>query len=142
MIDRSIVTRYANFLSDVSETVVRALTRIIFVERTSTSLKWMLIFFATWKVSAHISTMNIILIAGISAFIFPRLYISNKDIVDAHIQKGETMIQMGIDKASSTATEVVNNSYTKSRFMFAKVGTTGTDAKNTMQKTSCALKED
>jgi sensor domain CHASE-containing protein len=102
----------------------------------------MVIFFLVWKISAHVSTMNIVLLGIISAFIFPRLYISNKDIVDAHIQKGQTMIQSGIQKAQSAATDAVNHSYTKSRFFFAKVGTTGTDAKNTLQKSSAVLKED
>lgn len=141
MVDRHSVDRYANLLTDLSETVVRALTRIVFVESTATSLKWMLIFFAIWKVSSVMSTMNIVLIGIISAFIFPRLYISNKDIVDAHIQKGQNMIQLGLNKAQTAASDAVNQSYTKSRFFVAKVGTTGTDAKNTLQKTSAVLKE-
>ncbi|KAL0146344.1 hypothetical protein V8B55DRAFT_1469926 [Mucor lusitanicus] len=88
MIDKQSVRHYSTVLTEVSETLIRALTRIVFVENTATSLKWMSIFFVIWKVSAHVSTMDI------------------------------------------------------QRAAFAKAGTTGTDAKNTMSKESVTIKED
>ncbi|KAI9487436.1 MAG: Reticulon-domain-containing protein [Benjaminiella poitrasii] len=142
MIDKNSVNRYATMLSEVAETVIRALTRIIFIENTATSMKWMAIFFAIWKVSAHVSTMNIIMTVVISAFIFPRLYISNKDVVDAHLHKGQTMLQTGIKQAQDVATHAVQDTYAKSRAFVAKTGTTGTDAKNTMSKHSVTLKDE
>ncbi|GAN01288.1 hypothetical protein MAM1_0006c00721 [Mucor ambiguus] len=142
MIDKQSVRHYSTVLTEVSETLIRALTRIVFIENTATSIKWMSIFFVIWKVSAHVSTMDIVLAVVISAFIFPRLYISNKDVVDAQIQKGQTLIQTGIEKAQNAATTAAQDTYTKSRAAFAKAGTTGTDAKNTLSKESVAVKED
>lgn len=142
MIDKQSVRHYSTVLTEVSETLIRALTRIVFIENTATSIKWMSIFFVIWKVSAHVSTMDIVLAVVMSAFIFPRLYISNKDVVDAQIQKGQTMIQNGIEKAQTAATSAAQETYTKSRAAFAKAGTTGTDAKNTMSKESVTVKED
>jgi hypothetical protein len=142
MIDRKSVSHYSNVMTDLTETVVRALTRIVFVENTFTSMKWMAIFFLIWKVSSVVSTMNIVLTTVISAFIFPRLYISNKEIVDAHIHKGQTLLNTGMTKAQTAAADVVQSSYSKSRAFVAQVGTTGTDAKNTLSKSSATLKED
>jgi len=142
MIDKQSVRHYSTVITEVSETVIRALTRIIFIENTVTSVKWMSIFFVIWKVAAHVSTMDIVLMVVISAFTFPRLYISNKEVVDAHIQKGQTMIQTGINKAQNAATENVQNTYVKARAFVAKAGTTGTDAKNTMSKHSVTMKDD
>lgn len=142
MIDRRSVNHYSTVITELSETVIRALTRIIFVEDTLTSIKWMSIFFAIWKISAHFSTMDIILMVVISAFTFPRLYISNKDVVDAQFQKGQTLLQSGIHKAQTAATENAQNTYVKAKAYVAQVGTTGTDAKNTMTKHSVTLKDD
>ncbi|CEP08156.1 hypothetical protein [Parasitella parasitica] len=142
MIDRKSVRHYSTVLTELSETMIRALTRIVFVENTATSIKWMSIFFVIWKVSAHVSTMDIVLAVVISAFVFPRLYISNKNVVDAQIQKGQTLIHNGIEKVQNAATTAAQDTYVKSRAAFAKAGTTGTDAKNTMSKESVTIKED
>lgn len=142
MINQESVNHYSTVITELAETVIRALTRIIFVENTVTSLKWMGIFFAIWKISAHFSTMDIVLMVVISAFTFPRLYISNKDVVDAQLQKGQTMLQTGINKAQNVAAENVQNSYAKARAYVAQAGTTGTDAKNTMRKSSVTMKDE
>ncbi|KAI8389475.1 hypothetical protein BD560DRAFT_381806 [Blakeslea trispora] len=142
MIDRQNVRHYSNVMTEVAETVIRALTRIVFIENTWTSAKWMSIFFVVWKISAHVSTMNIILGFVVSAFVFPRLYISNKDVVDAQLHKGQTLLQSGIKQAHTAATSAVQDTYAKSRAFVAQAGTTGTDAKNTMTKQSVTVKED
>lgn len=141
-INRDSVNYYSNVLVDISETVIRALTRILFVENTVTSVKWMIIFFIVWKVSARLSTMDILLGAILSAFTFPRLYISNKDIVDAQIRRGQTLIQKGFEQAQHAATDGVHGAYDKTRSFVAGVGTTETDAKNTLRHTSVTTKED
>jgi hypothetical protein len=142
MIDRKSVRHYSTMMTEVSETVIRALTRIVFIENTATSAKWMCIFFVIWKVSAYISTMDIVLAVVTSAFIFPRLYISNKDVVDAQLHKGQILLQNGIHQARSVASKAVHDTYNKSRAYVAKAGTTGTDAKNTMSNTSVTTKQD
>ncbi|KAG2235028.1 Reticulon-domain-containing protein [Thamnidium elegans] len=142
MINQQSVNHYSTVITELSETVIRALTRIIFIENTMTSIKWMTISFAIWKISAHFSTMDIVLMVVISAFTFPRLYISNKDVVDAQLQKGQSIIQTGINKAQTAATENVQNTYVKARAFVAQVGTTGTDAKNTMRKSSVTIKDE
>lgn len=142
MIDRGSVNHYATVISELSETVIRALTRIIFIEDTLTSVKWMSIFFVIWKISAHFSTMDIVLMVVVSAFTFPRLYISNKEVVDAQFQKGHTLLQSSIHKAQTAATENAQSTFVKAKAYVAQVGTTGTDAKNTMTHHSVTLKDD
>ncbi|KAG2235914.1 Reticulon-domain-containing protein [Thamnidium elegans] len=142
MVNQQSVNHYSTVITELSETVIRALTRIIFIENTMTSIKWMAISFAIWKISAHFSTMDIVLMVVISAFTFPRLYISNKDAVDAQLQKGQSIIQNGINKAQTAATENAQNTYVKAKAYVAQVGTTGTDAKNTMKKSSVTIKDE
>ncbi|KAI8970942.1 Reticulon-domain-containing protein [Pilobolus umbonatus] len=141
-INRDSINRMTSIFIDISETVVRALTRIVFVENTITSVKWMSIFFVIWKISARVPTMDILLSLIISAFIFPRLYISNKEVVDAQIHKGQSLIQEGINKAQNVATEGVHETYDKARNFVAHVGTSETDAKNTLRHTSVTAKEE
>ncbi|KAG1184257.1 hypothetical protein G6F35_015143 [Rhizopus arrhizus] len=127
---------------EVAETVIRGLTRIVFIDDTKTSLKWLAMSFFVWKVSAHMSAINLILMVTLSAFTFPRLYISNKDLVDAHLQKGQNLVQHGINRAQEAARDGIQDTYAKARSMAAKSGTTGTDAKNTMNKSSITVKQD
>jgi hypothetical protein len=138
-INKGSVTHYTSVAVEVAETVIRALTRIVFVEDTLTSFKWMVIFFMTWKVSAYVGTMDILLTLVISAFIFPRLYMSNKDTVDSHIQKGQHMIQMGLENAQVTAEQGMKDAYGKAKTYFYQ--TSNTDAKNTTNDTSATLKD-
>lgn len=141
-IDRNSVKHYSTVTIEVLETLIRALTRIVFVEDTLTSIKWLSIFFIVWKVSAHVSTMNIILAFVISAFIFPHLYITNKDVVDAHLQRGQNIIQTNLNRAHQAARDGIQNGYVKARASIAQVGTTGTDAKNTLNNASVTLKNE
>jgi hypothetical protein len=140
-INKGSVTHYTSVAVEVAETVIRALTRIVFVEDTLTSLKWMVIFFMTWKVSAYVATMDILLTLVISAFIFPHLYMSNKDIVDSHLQKGQHMVQAGLENAQVTAEQGMKDAYGKAKTYFYQTGTSNTDAKNTMNDTSATLKD-
>jgi type IV pilus biogenesis protein CpaD/CtpE len=86
--------------------------------------------------------MNIILAFVISAFIFPRAYITNKDVVDAQIQRGQNIIQTNINRAHQAARDGIQNSYVRARASIAQVGTTGTDAKNTLNNASVTLKDE
>ncbi|KAG1051941.1 hypothetical protein G6F43_005892 [Rhizopus delemar] len=141
-IDRQSVRHFTNMFIEVAETVIRGLTRIVFIDDTKTSLKWLAMSFFVWKVSAHMSAVNLILMVTLSAFTFPRLYISNKDLVDAHLQKGQHLVQHGINRAQEAARDGIQDTYAKARSMAAKSGTTGTDAKNTMNKSSITVKQD
>ncbi|KAG1471404.1 hypothetical protein G6F56_002138 [Rhizopus delemar] len=141
-INRQSVRHYTNVFIELSETLIRGLTRIVFIDNTKTSIKWLAISFVVWKVSAHISAITLVLLLTLSAFTFPRLYISNKDVVDAHIHRGQQYIQTGLNKAQVVAKEGIQDTYVKARSMAAQAGTTGTDAKNTMKNASVVEKQD
>ncbi|KAI9251246.1 Reticulon-domain-containing protein [Sporodiniella umbellata] len=141
-INRDSVRYYTNVFIDLSETAIRALTRIVFIDNTKTSLKWLAISFLVWKISAHLSVTTLVLLLTLSAFTFPRLYISNKDIVDAHLQRGQHYIQTSLTKAQEVAKDSIQDTYTKARAMAAQAGTTGTDAKNVMKNASIVEKQD
>ncbi|KAI9244180.1 Reticulon-domain-containing protein [Phascolomyces articulosus] len=141
-VDKRLVHHYSSLFVDVAETLIRALARIVFIEDTMTSVKWFGIFYVTWAISAHLSSRTIILIFVISAFIFPRLYMSNKGIVDSHLMQGEALMKEQMNNCQEFAKENMGNAYAKTRAYFARVGTSGTDAKNSMANTSAAIKKE
>ncbi|KAG2217996.1 hypothetical protein INT45_001539 [Circinella minor] len=140
-VDKRMVHHYSSLFVDISETLIRALARIVFIEDMMTSLKWFGIFYVTWGISAHVSSRSIILFFVISAFIFPRLYMSNKGIVDSHLMHGEAIIKEHVNNAQEFAKDNMDTAYAKTRAYFAKAGTSGTDAKNSISNTSASLKK-
>lgn len=136
------VMHYSSLVVDVAETVIRGLARIVFIEDNKTSLKWLVIFYLTWTVSAHLSSRTILGIFTVSAFIFPRLYISNKGIVDAHLQQGETVLRKHLSTAQNVATSKVQDCYAHARAYMATSGTTGTDGINALKNEAVAEKTD
>jgi Flp pilus assembly protein TadB len=71
--------------------------------------QWLCIFFIMWRISAYVSSRVIISAFIISAFIVPRLYISNKDIIDARIQQGQTIIHTQLHNAQEFANTKISN---------------------------------
>ncbi|KAI7881916.1 hypothetical protein K492DRAFT_128276, partial [Lichtheimia hyalospora FSU 10163] len=140
-IDKRTVHHYSSLAVDIAETVIRALARIVFIEDSMTSLKWLVIFYLTWTISAHVSSRTIIGFFVVSAFVFPRLYMSNKGIIDSHIQHGEAVIKQQLSTAQSFVEDNVNDASAKMKAYFAKAGTSGTDAKNSLQNTSASVKK-
>jgi hypothetical protein len=141
-VNRDMVMHYSSLVVDIAETVIRGLARIVFIEDSKTSLKWLAIFYLTWTVSAHLSSRTILGIFTISAFIFPRLYISNKGIVDAHIQQGETVLRKHFSTAQNIATSKVQDAYASARAYMATSGTTATDGINSLKNEAVAEKTD
>ncbi|CDH49774.1 hypothetical protein RO3G_15560 [Lichtheimia corymbifera JMRC:FSU:9682] len=140
-IDKRTVHHYSSLAVDIAETVIRALARIVFIEDSMTSLKWLVIFYLTWTVSAHVSSRTIIGFFVVSAFVFPRLYMSNKGIIDSHIQHGEAVIKQQLSTAQTFVEDNVTDASAKMKAYFAKAGTSGTDAKNSIQNTSATMKK-
>ncbi|KAL0086219.1 Reticulon-domain-containing protein [Phycomyces blakesleeanus] len=140
--NRSRVHHFSTLMVDLAETIIRGLSKIILIEDSKRSLKWLAIFYLTWTASAYISTMTIILTFIISAFIFPRLYMSNKDVLDHHFNRGEQLLKTKLERTQNMAAEGVSDAYSKTRAYVAQIGTTGTDAANTFNKEAVTLKED
>ncbi|KAI8148538.1 Reticulon-domain-containing protein [Fennellomyces sp. T-0311] len=140
-VDKRAVQHYSSLFVDIAETVIRALARIVFIEDTMTSVKWFAIFYLTWAISAHVSSRVIVLFFVISAFIFPRLYLSNKGIVDSHLMQGEALLKDHINTAQVYARENMGSAMAKTKAYFAKAGTTDSEAKNSINETSVAEKK-
>ncbi|CDS04194.1 hypothetical protein LRAMOSA07149 [Lichtheimia ramosa] len=140
-IDKRTVHHYSSLAVDIAETVIRALARIVFIEDSMTSLKWLIIFYMTWTISAHVSSRTIIGFFVVSAFVFPRLYMSNKGVIDSHIQHGEAVLKQQLSTAQAFVEDNVSDANAKMRAYFAKAGTSGTDAKNSLQNTSATIKK-
>ncbi|KAI7904479.1 Reticulon-domain-containing protein [Cokeromyces recurvatus] len=83
---------YSSVLVDIAEIIIRWIARIILIEDKKKSIKWLGLFFIIWKISAYISSRVILLTFLISLFIFPKLYMSNKDIVDARFQQCRALL--------------------------------------------------
>ncbi|KAG0170979.1 hypothetical protein DFQ28_002772 [Apophysomyces sp. BC1034] len=141
-VDRQSVNHYSTLLIDLCETAMHTLTKIVLIEDSMASFKWFIIFYVIWAATSYVSTMSIVLGALVSAFTVPRLYMSNKDVVDAHLKQGGTFVKNQLYRAQSLATGSVNEVYVKTRASVAKLGTSGTDAKNTLRRESVTLKED
>ncbi|KAI8075565.1 Reticulon-domain-containing protein [Thamnidium elegans] len=107
LLSKTNAIHYSSVGVDVAETVARALTRIIFIEDTKTSVKWFIIFYLTWKISAFVSSRTIVTTFIISAFVLPRLYISNKDLVDARIQQSQALLNSQIQRTQDFANSTI-----------------------------------
>lgn len=103
LLNKENAVHYSSIAVDIAETIARALTRIIFIEDPVKSTKWFGIFFTTWRISAYVPSRIIILFIISSAFIVPRLYISNKDLIDARIQQGQAILNTQIKNAQELA---------------------------------------
>ncbi|KAI7871591.1 Reticulon-domain-containing protein [Spinellus fusiger] len=141
-VDYRSVHLFSSLFVDLAETMIRGLSKIILIENNTASLKWLVIFYLTWTLSAYVSSMTIVLTFIISAFLIPRLYMSNKDVVNHHLQRGEHLIKTHLERTQNLATESVNDAYSKTRAYVSQIGTTGTDAANTLNKESLSLKQD
>lgn len=62
-----------------------------------------------WRISAFVSSRVIISSFVVSAFIVPRLYISNKDLIDARIQQGQTILNTQLHHAQEFASAKISN---------------------------------
>ncbi|KAI9007503.1 Reticulon-domain-containing protein [Phycomyces nitens] len=142
-IDRHQMKHYTNILVDIAETVVHALSRIVLIQDSTTSLKWLAISYFTWVVSGHISSRVLAILFVLSAFSFPRLYMSNKDMVDARINQGEILLKHRLSQSQAAATESVNSVVDKARNIVGIASeplTTKTDLKNTKRHTTVVAK--
>ncbi|KAG0170019.1 hypothetical protein DFQ28_011166 [Apophysomyces sp. BC1034] len=141
-LDEQDVARYTTVAVHVGETVIRGLTRIVLIENNLTSLKWLVIAYATYVISAHAAASTITLFFIISAFIFPRLYMSNKDIVDAHLHQGEALLSYHLRRSQDAASEGMQSALTKAKAYMSAAGSTAGDAKNEQQGASATEKQD
>ncbi|GAA5808651.1 hypothetical protein MFLAVUS_002044 [Mucor flavus] len=107
LLNKANAIHYSSVSVDVAETIARALTRIIFIEDTKTSVKWFIIFLFTWKISAFVSSRVIVTTFIVSAFVLPRLYISNKDLVDARIQQSQALLNTQIQRTQEFANSTI-----------------------------------
>ncbi|KAL7310341.1 hypothetical protein PS15m_009853 [Mucor circinelloides] len=103
LLNKESAVHYSSIVVDVAETVARAVTRIVLIEDRNTSLKWLAIFFTTWRISAYVPSRILILLFIISAFIFPRLYISNKDLIDARLHQGQAILNSQLQRTQEFA---------------------------------------
>ncbi|KAI8647777.1 Reticulon-domain-containing protein [Parasitella parasitica] len=103
LLNKDSAVHYSSIVVDVAETVARAVTRIVLIEDMKTSLKWLAIFFTTWRISAYVPSRVLISIFVVSAFVFPRLYISNKDLIDARLQQGQAILNSQLQRTQEFA---------------------------------------
>ncbi|KAI8974969.1 hypothetical protein BDB01DRAFT_805541 [Pilobolus umbonatus] len=108
LIDRNNVAYYTAILTDILEYLMRALTRIVLVDDMKTSIRWLILFFTTWKLAVYIPSRLIIGLITVSAFIFPRLYLSNKDLFDARSQQGHALINTQLEKIHQCSVTQIN----------------------------------
>ncbi|KAF7727268.1 hypothetical protein EC973_007784 [Apophysomyces ossiformis] len=140
--DEHDIARYTTVAVQVGETFVRGLARIVLIENKLTSLKWLVIAYITYVISARVAASSIVLFFIFSAFTFPRLYMSNKDIVDAHIHQGEALLCHHWRRSQDAATEGMQSALAKARSYMGSAGTSKVDIKKGQQGTSVADKKD
>lgn len=124
------------------EDIGKEVKKIVLIDDISRSATWCLCSFVVWTFAAHISSRTLIVLSLLAAFTIPRLYRSNKQLVDARIGQANQMISSHVKRAQNLAYQSANDAYTKVRSFTARTGTTGTDAKNTLNRASVVSKDD
>ncbi|KAI9485391.1 MAG: Reticulon-domain-containing protein, partial [Benjaminiella poitrasii] len=128
LLSKDAAAHYSSIMVDVAEVLIKAMSRIVLIEDRKRSVKWLCIFFIIWKISAYVSSRLLILGFIISAFIFPRLYLSNKDIVDARLQQGHAIINAQTHRIQKMACEQFNSVKNKAQTYMAKSKSTAAAA--------------
>jgi hypothetical protein len=142
MMNKSHLHHYLDLFIEIIENIGKQVNKIILIEDTGRSLSWFFASFVVWTFAAYISSRTLIVLTLLGAFTIPRLYRSNKHVVDARITQTNSMLSGHIQHAQNLAYESANNAYAKARTYAARTGTTGTDAKNTLNRASVVSKED
>ncbi|KAI8098299.1 uncharacterized protein B0P05DRAFT_521289 [Gilbertella persicaria] len=91
------VVHYATVVAEVGDALFHALVRIILVRDTKKSVKWLVVFFTIYQISAYVASRILIPFFIISAFIVPCLYLSNKHLVDARLQQMQAIFNAWFD---------------------------------------------
>lgn len=142
LISKNQTHHYVDLVCEIVESVGKEVKKIVLVDDKSRSLTWFAISFIVWTFAAHISSRTLVVLGLLSAFTIPRFYRSNKHVVDARIAQTNSMLTGHIQKAQTLAAQSANDAYAKARTYAARTGTTGTDAKNTLNRASVVTKED
>jgi hypothetical protein len=142
LINKEHVNHYVELFTEIIESIGKEIKKIVLIDDTSRSITWFLISFIVWTFAAHISSRTLIVVSLLGAFTIPRLYRSNKHVVDARLSQGNQMMNEHLKRAQKVACQSANNAYTRARTYAARVGTTGTDAKNTLNRASVVSKEE
>lgn len=142
LINKEHVNHYVELFTEIIESIGKEIKKIVLIDDTSRSITWFLISFIVWTFAAHISSRTLIVVSLLGAFTIPRLYQSNKHVVDARLSQGNQMMNEHLKRAQNVAYQSANNAYTRARTYAARAGTTGTDAKNTLNRASVVSKEE
>lgn len=86
-IPRERVLRAAHLTTDVAEVVTQHVTRLVLIEDNFRSLVAFIVSFFVWTLAKYVSTKYLVGFFIISAFTLPRLYLQNKELVDAHVAR-------------------------------------------------------
>ncbi|CAM0136867.1 hypothetical protein VKS41_007452 [Umbelopsis sp. WA50703] len=142
LINKQSVNHYVDLFIEIVETIGKEIKKVVLVQDTGRSLAWFAVSFLVWTFAAHISSRTLVVVSLLGAFTIPRLYQSNKDVVDARISQGNSMLNGHLQRAQNLAKQSATDAYGRARGYAARSGTTGTDAKNTLNKASVVAKED
>ncbi|CAO3597194.1 unnamed protein product [Absidia cylindrospora] len=100
--DRNFLQRNTELVADVIEALLQKTLRIVLIEDTTSSAKWLTIFYVVWKLSAIISVRTLVTLLTFVLFSVPLLYRYNKNFVDARIHHAESVchaqLEHGQDK--------------------------------------------
>ncbi|KAL0085633.1 Reticulon-domain-containing protein [Phycomyces blakesleeanus] len=107
LVSRDRVVRSAELAVDVIETLSRQVTKLVLIEDNSRSLVALAVSYSVWTLAKYVATKYIVGVFVVSAFLFPRLYLQHKDIIDSqvtqHSQHAYTLAQQYGGVASQTA---------------------------------------
>ncbi|ORZ23179.1 Reticulon-domain-containing protein [Absidia repens] len=95
--DRNFLQRNTELVADVVEALLQKTLRIVLIEDTATSAKWLAIFYIVWKLSAIISVRTLVILLTFVLFSVPLLYRYNKSFVDARIHHAQSMCQAQLE---------------------------------------------
>ncbi|KAL1924737.1 uncharacterized protein VTP21DRAFT_4391 [Calcarisporiella thermophila] len=104
-LDQSRVSKYVSLCVDVINVFLQETLKIVLIEDTVRSFKWLGILFLLWNISYVFPTRVILATCALLGFTLPRIYVENKEMVDQNLARGQKVLHENIRRVSDAAKE-------------------------------------
>ncbi|KAI8985219.1 Reticulon-domain-containing protein [Pilobolus umbonatus] len=128
-IARDRVLHVTRLFLDVVEEITQQITKLVLIEDNWRSAVSLVISYMVWTLAKFVSTKYLLGVFVVSAFTFPRLYLQNQDLVDAHVARQSKQARIVIDKYGQIVNEKAKEVMVQVSGMIKKKTVTETEKK-------------
>ncbi|CAO3597847.1 unnamed protein product [Absidia cylindrospora] len=111
--DRNFLQRSTELVADVVEAFLQRVSRIVLIENTATSAKWLGLFYIVWKLSAIISVRVLASLGTLLIFSVPLFYTRNQTCVDSKLLQGQAICQTHLEHAQEKVQQLWHQCLTR-----------------------------